>query len=170
MYSYWVFTTKEKKWTTWSSRACGPQTFWRLGVDGVDLLPRHQPIREMCTSWSHTLWPTPPSPNLAFKYALLNPLLGFGVFWGINHPIFLTWPSQNLSLLQTHVSVCLASRCSGHTNLPSVTDCQHHALLTCICARITFNTFLALSVVLRCVKVESNAGVWLPLIFFFLTF
>ena len=38
------------------------QAFWNLKTDKVNpcdptLLPHHQPVRELCTSWSHTLWP-----------------------------------------------------------------------------------------------------------------
>lgn len=46
---------------------------------------------------------------------------------------------------------------------------EHHAVFTCPCSGLTFlcNSSLANSVVLRCVKLEPNAGVWGPLIFLF---
>ena len=61
-------TTKWKKLATWWSWTHSSQTFWSLRIDNITLcdstqLPHHQPIRELCTSWSHTLGP-PPSPCL----------------------------------------------------------------------------------------------------------
>ena len=46
-----------------------PQDSWSLRIYNVypcdiALLPHHQPIRELCTSWSHILWPPPRSPRL----------------------------------------------------------------------------------------------------------
>ena len=55
------------------------QAFWNLKTDKVNpcdptLLPHHQPVRELCTSWSHTLWPPLP-PHLAFESLLHAKLL-----------------------------------------------------------------------------------------------
>ena len=52
-------TTKWKKLTNWWPWAHRPQTYWSLRIDinpcDTALLPHHQPIRELFTSWSHTL-------------------------------------------------------------------------------------------------------------------
>ena len=73
-------TTKWKKLTTWRPWAHSPQTYWSLRTDNVNpcdtaLLPHHQPIRELCTSWSHTLGCS--LPHLAFKNVLLKPIREF---------------------------------------------------------------------------------------------
>ena len=50
--------TKWKMLTTWWH---WPQVYWSLRIDHVNpcdttLLPQHQSIRELCTSWLYTLW------------------------------------------------------------------------------------------------------------------
>lgn len=52
--------TKGKKLTIWWPWACRPQSNWSLRTDKVKpsdttLLPHHQSIRELCTSWLYLL-------------------------------------------------------------------------------------------------------------------
>ena len=70
-YSPW--SRKESDTTEWLSnhnncylmiRRCSPQSFQCLRID------HHQPIRELCTSWSHILGR--PSPTLPFKMLCWN--------------------------------------------------------------------------------------------------
>jgi len=75
-------TTKWKKLTTWWSWTHSSQTFWSLKIDNstlcdTTLLPHHQPNRELCTSWSHTLGH--PSITLPLKMSCWNPSRSSGV-------------------------------------------------------------------------------------------
>ena len=76
-------TTKRKKFNYLMIWACTSlQTYWCLRIDNVDpgdiaLVPYHQSIKELCTSWSHTL--RCPFLNLPFKI-LLKPIREFGCF------------------------------------------------------------------------------------------
>ena len=80
------------------------------------LLPRHQPIRELCMSWSHTLCPT--SLTWPFNMLCWN---SSGVSGGMSHPLSLHGPAINLSLLQTPTFwYRLASLYVGHTDLCSI--------------------------------------------------
>ena len=89
MYISWVvlqmlkLPTKWKKLTTRWPWAHIPQTHWRLRIDNANpcdtaLFPHHQPIRDLHTSWSPTLWL--PFPYLALKNASLTPIREFGSF------------------------------------------------------------------------------------------
>ena len=96
-----------------------PQTFWHLRTDDVNpcdtaLLPHHQPIRELCTSWSHTPWPSPLTWPL--KVLCRNPLRSWGLF-GHEPPVLLAWPCSKPFSALNSVSVCLASLCIRHSNL-----------------------------------------------------
>ena len=100
------------------TRAHSPQASWSLRTDDVnpcDTAPLHhrQPIREWCTSWSHTH----PTLRLTFKSALPKPFTEFGAFraWAT---CLLAWPcSEPFSAPNSDVSVCLASLYVGHTKL-----------------------------------------------------
>ena len=105
--------------TAWWSWARSPQTYWCLKIDNVNptaLLPHHQPIRELCMSWSQALG----GPSLSWLLKVLcgTPLRSLG-FRG-QSPRLLAWPCNDISLLQAPVfgiSVCLASLCVRHMNL-----------------------------------------------------
>ena len=49
----------------------------------------------------HLQQPTMPLPRLAFKNALQFWFGEFGIFWGLEPPVFLHGPGIHLSLLQT---------------------------------------------------------------------
>ena len=70
-----------------------PKDFWSLSPGKVNpcdttLCSHHQPIRELCTIWSHTLQPSPPSPD--FKMLCQN-ILG-------SSRLFRAWISLSLCL------------------------------------------------------------------------
>ena len=96
-------STKWKTVTTWWLWACSPQVTWSLRIDNVNpcdtaSLCHHQPIRQLCMSWSHTLWPSSlawPLKMFCWKH---SESLGSG---GYEPPVSLHGPAINLSLLQT---------------------------------------------------------------------
>lgn len=57
----------------------------------------HQPVREWCMSWAHTLQ-FPPSPGFSKYFA--ETLWGARVFGAMSHPVFLHGLTINLSLLK----------------------------------------------------------------------
>ena len=117
-------TTKRKKLTTWWPWAHRPQTYWSMRTDKVNpcntaLLPYHQPIRELCTSWSKNL--RLPSLTLSLKMLPWNPSGSSGLL-SMNHLFSLYGPcNKPFSALNSDVLVCLASLCAGHMNLGSKT-------------------------------------------------
>ena len=72
--------------------ACSPRAYWSLRIDST-LLPHHQPIRELCTSWSQTLgcpsftWP------LKMLCWTLSRVQGLG---GHKLLFLLAWPGNKL--------------------------------------------------------------------------
>ena len=78
----WKPPTKWKMLTTW-----WPGASWSLRTHNVNpcdtiLLPLHQPVRELCMSWSHTL--RPPSLPGHFKNALPREFPGGAVVRVLN--------------------------------------------------------------------------------------
>ena len=59
--------------------------------------PHHQPVREWCMSWAHTLQ-FPPSPGFSKYFA--ETLWGARVLGAMSHPVFLHGLTINLSLLK----------------------------------------------------------------------
>lgn len=60
---------KWKLLTTWWPCAHSHQAYWRLRINDVNpydtsLLSHHEPIRELCLNWLHTLWPLHPPREL----------------------------------------------------------------------------------------------------------
>ena len=87
-------------WRPWAQS----QVFWNSRTDNANpcdtaLFPHHQPIRDLYTSWSHTLWV--PYPHLTFKNASLTPIREFGSFEHepLHSPCMA--PAINLSPFQT---------------------------------------------------------------------
>lgn len=78
-----------------------------LEPKNTTLLPHHQPIRELCASWSQTLWPTP-HPNLPFKTTLPKSFGELKAFQDMSHLVSLHDLAMNLFILPTDISVCLA--------------------------------------------------------------
>ena len=106
-----------------------PQASWVLKTDTVNpcdttLLPHHQPIKELCMSWSHTL--RPPSLTWLLKMLCQNPLesLGFLKAWAT---IPLHDPALNLSLLQI-----------WHSGLFCLTVCQAQELVLTLWLHVTY--------------------------------
>ena len=102
-------TTKWKKlinWWQWAAHS--PQTYWSLRIDvnpcDTALLPHHQPIRDLCASWSHALG-CPSLTPLTFKNALLERFRELGSFWAE----------------ASNILVQLASLDIGHMNFPLIT-------------------------------------------------
>ena len=95
------------------TRGTQPQASWSLRTDNVKpcdtTLPLHcHPIRELYTSWSHTL--QSPLPHLPFKNAWLKPLEEVELFQHVSHSFSSCSPAINLSLLQTQVFFGLTLR------------------------------------------------------------
>lgn len=63
------------------------------------MLPHHQPMRELCTSWPLTLWPPPPISWLLKM--LYRPFGELEAFQGVSHLLSLHGLTISLSLLQT---------------------------------------------------------------------
>ena len=99
---FWVVLQMEEGnyWLPW---ACNPQTYWRLRYDvnpcDTALLRHHQPIRELCTSWSHTL--RSHSLILPLKMLCWGQLGGSGLL-STSRPGLLAWCSTgNTALIFT---------------------------------------------------------------------
>ena len=61
---YWNLHQVKDVYCRLTTNMCTPDWGWKQKVDRWDspnttLLPHQQPIREPCTNWSHTLWPSP---------------------------------------------------------------------------------------------------------------
>lgn len=96
------------------------QNYWCLRIDNVT--PWHHSVNQpsanqSCALMYHLLG----NPSLAFKRVYNFEFGEFGIYFGHKPPISFHGPAITLSLLQTDVSVCLASLCVWHTNLGSVT-------------------------------------------------
>ena len=89
-----------------------------LRIDNVNpchttLLPYHQPITELCRSWSHTLKPASPT------WEILGGVQGLAVgTWNTCLP---AWPhDKNFSAPNPAIYVCLALWCIRHIKLSSL--------------------------------------------------
>ena len=123
MHSSWVVlqmwkpSTKWKIVTTWWPSAHSPQASWSLRTDinhcDTPQLPHHQPVRELCSSWSHSLWPT--SLTRLLNMPCWKPLGEFGV-WGVHETTAsLHGPAIKLSLLQVPIFQFVWPHCVAGT-------------------------------------------------------
>ena len=76
-------------------------------------LKRHL-VTLLPTNQKKVTHPAALTPNFSIKTSRKS--FGSSGFLSMRHLFSLLVPAINLSLLQTHVSVCLASLCIGHTN------------------------------------------------------
>ena len=115
----WKPPTKWKMLTTWWPWAHSPQASWSLRTDNVNtcdttLFPHHQPVRELCSSWPHTLRPA--SLTWLLKMLRWNPS-GSSELLGHEPRVSLHGPAINLSLLQTptfRFGLFGLTMCQGH--------------------------------------------------------
>ena len=90
------------------------QASWSLRTDNVHpydtLLPHHQPIRKLCTSWSQTFWPT--SLTWLLKVLCQNPS-GSSELFRAWTTCLLVWPCSKPFSAPNSILVCLASPCGA---------------------------------------------------------
>ena len=103
----WKPPTKWKNYLL--TMSTDPQASWSLRTDNLNpcdtaLLPHHQPITELCTSWQY---PVTAPPHLPFKNASSKPFGELETFQGMNHLLSSHGLAINLSLLQTPYLVLL---------------------------------------------------------------
>ena len=104
---YWAtelkITTTWKRLITWRSWAHSPQTSWSLNPSDTALLPHHQPIRELCTSWLPTLGC--PSLRSLFKMLCWRLGMGSGVLSGTSPGLLALRPAVSAAPLAQSSSV-----------------------------------------------------------------
>ena len=117
-----------KKLTTWWPWTHSPQTYLHLRIDDVDpcdttLFPHHQPVRELCTSWSHTL--QPPSLTWHLK-CFAETHWGLWAFWALAAWTFCLVPCSKLTCLH-HSLVSVDWLCCAWVSGPKFCPGTHLA-------------------------------------------
>ena len=106
-------TSKRKMLTAWWQWAHSPQAYCSLRTDNVTpydtaLLPHHQQIREVCTSWSHSLG----LPSLTWPLKMLRwNSEGVQVIWTLATQDFL-YVCIRAKSLQLCLTLCNPMDCS----------------------------------------------------------